>query len=419
MSGGASQNERKPVTQEGSSYPVAEDPMGANVLDGASVPTGAGLREAIDSTGVTLAKLDCLPDGLRTGYAVAPLRTGESVSFHKFSHALVVGGDEALVFIDTKGGRVCVQEASFLPSLVPYISLEPALKSPAYQDTTPERVIERSLLFLAGTGARAPYHWPHDGLTRLLAARKGNFDFSILIPSHDPSSSFIKESLQILGFPDDRIEYAHPHERIRAKEIWICEDLEASPTKHVTLLQELRTRMLTAVGCDPDLSRATSEGKKLYLSRQGSPTKRAIENGAEFATMAKSFGFHEQRMEQLTLADQIRLAATTTHVVAPHGAGLFHTLYMPGGTVVELFSVDETGRETNKPCWDRIIDVHRLEGRGIIWSALESTIVRKDDELKDRFTIVADLPRVISLIQNSYKAEPNRWNRIPLDPRHG
>jgi hypothetical protein len=209
------------------------------------------------------------------------------------------------------------------------------------------------------------------------------------------------------------VERLVPGERIRVDSLFIAEDLESHGAAQSVLLAELRARLMIAAECDP-YHACERAGEKIYLSRQGSPTKRAIENGDQFFDLAASRGFREVRMERLPLAEQIRIAASSDFILAPHGAGLFHALFMSRGEVLELFPVDADGHHTNEPCWERILDVHRLEGRSLGWRALESKIRRLHPQHRNQFTIVADVGRVADLLSVANASNRNQWCRIPI-----
>jgi capsular polysaccharide biosynthesis protein len=307
---------------------------------------------------------------------------------------------------------MCCVDSSLLPSIAHITLLPGVLTCPAMDREGNERVIDDPVLFLAGQGSRAPFHWPHDALTRLLAFEHSGESAQILVPSHLARSQFIQESLQLLGIPEDRIAYLNPNERIRAREVWLAEDLAPHEQKLNALLGMLRSRMLEAVECDPTRSLSRDEGRNIYISRQGAPAKRGVQNAEEFLALAQKFGFEEHRMETVSLRDQIRLAAETTRVLAPHGAGLFNTLYMSGGEVVELFPVDARGKETNTPCWQRLLDVHASHGRTVSWRAIESEIIRSSEKDLDFFSIVADLSKTESELRAPHAPPYNTWNRI-------
>jgi len=76
--------------------------------------------------------------------------------------------------------------------------------------------------------------------------------------------------------------------------------------------------------------------RKLYLSRQGN-SRRVLANEAEVAACAEAAGFALVQTETLSVADQIRLFAEASHIVAPHGAALANIGFcQPGAALCEL-----------------------------------------------------------------------------------
>jgi len=66
--------------------------------------------------------------------------------------------------------------------------------------------------------------------------------------------------------------------------------------------------------------------------------RRVVNEEALWAILA-GFGFQKVVMEDMALGEQIRLAASADNLVAPHGAGMVHCLFMPANSlVIELFS---------------------------------------------------------------------------------
>ncbi len=88
---------------------------------------------------------------------------------------------------------------------------------------------------------------------------------------------------------------------------------------------------------DPDA--APSPGprfRRIYVSRQDSPG-RPLVNEAEVAALVRRHGFEVVRLTGMDVAEQIRLFSASSHIIAPHGAGLTNLLYCrPGVTVLEL-----------------------------------------------------------------------------------
>jgi len=345
---------------------------------------------------------------------VARLPSGEELLLVGIPNATIFGKREPLVFTERGSARPCVFDCALLARDLEDRDLPLALKDLAHPGSVHERTIARPALFLAGPGAQEPYHWLHDALPRLLALEMSKLDVAIIVPAPTERNRFISESLALLGISPDRVECVKADERVLAHKLWIAEDLFSAPTKHSSLLQRLRSRLLTAAGSDPLKDPSLSDGRRLYLSRQGTPSKRGVENHDKLLSLLVPHGFTEYRMEELPLRDQIRAAAEATHIVAPHGAGLFHTLFMPGGHVVELYPVDENGRATHAPWWNRIIDVHEGDGRRLFWRALDSRIVRKLPTDPEGFSIEADLLQIDEFLLADARPLPNRWERYPL-----
>jgi len=353
-----------------------------------------------------------IPSEHLAGSTVAHLPGGESVRFTRVKDSLIVGPSEALVFLQGERGTMYCVDSSLLPCIAPLTFLPEVLSCPGMLLEPKERIVEEPALFLAGQASRAPFHWPHDALTRLLAFERTGESARILIPSYQANSRFIVESLRLMGVPEDRIEYIHPNERIRAKELWLSEDLAPHEPKLNILLEMLRTRMLEGAGCDPHRSIPSDEGRSVYISRQGAPEKRGIHNAEEFLELATRYGFEERRLERLSVREQVRLAAETTRVLAPHGAGLFNTLYMPGGDVIELFPIDSKGKDTNMSCWGRLLDAHASQGRSLSWRAIESAILPLSERELDKFHIIADLDKTESCLRALHSGSTNVWTRV-------
>lgn len=76
--------------------------------------------------------------------------------------------------------------------------------------------------------------------------------------------------------------------------------------------------------------------RKLFISRADSGN-RALVNEAEVAALAAAAGFTRVVLGGMPVAEQVRLFAEATHIVAPHGAGLANLVFCrPGTAVCEL-----------------------------------------------------------------------------------
>jgi capsular polysaccharide biosynthesis protein len=76
--------------------------------------------------------------------------------------------------------------------------------------------------------------------------------------------------------------------------------------------------------------------RKLYVSRQGN-RRRVLANEAEVALCVEAAGFAIVQTETMPVAEQIRLFAEASHIIAPHGAALANIGFcQPGAALCEL-----------------------------------------------------------------------------------
>jgi hypothetical protein len=243
------------------------------------------------------------------------------------------------------------------------------------------------------------------------------FDGHVVIPAESPS--FVSESLDLLEISASRRIPIKYDSIIVAKEAVFVEDLSQRPDVIPSLLEELRGKLLRAAFPSPEMRLP----QKVYISRQGCGEKRSIVNHSEIEKLLIGGGYAEKRFEEVSLREQIQIASHMEHVIAPHGAGMFHTLFMKGGTVIELFPVDPAdGNDTNDcRCWDHILRAHASNGREIRMLGIDTAIVRPDqsspdfNEKRDLFRLQGDASALQKAIQDVVFIEPNIWHRVTRD----
>lgn len=75
------------------------------------------------------------------------------------------------------------------------------------------------------------------------------------------------------------------------------------------------------------------KGKRVYISRKGASTRHIL-NEEEMIEPLKNIGFSIYHLEDMTVQDQIRLAASAEIITGPHGAGLTWTIFAKKETVL-------------------------------------------------------------------------------------
>jgi capsular polysaccharide biosynthesis protein len=101
---------------------------------------------------------------------------------------------------------------------------------------------------------------------------------------------------------------------------------------HPALLDAFDTIRHRALGGLP----ATQPWRRLYISRTDSGNRKLI-NEADVIGRAERAGFSVVLLSTLSVAEQVRLFAEASHILAPHGAGLTNIGFcQPGAVLCEL-----------------------------------------------------------------------------------
>jgi capsular polysaccharide biosynthesis protein len=191
------------------------------------------------------------------------------------------------------------------------------------------------------------YHWFLDSLPRLIAVedhtrRTGEVPL-LLVPAR--LSRWQAESLALLGIDPARLIHHRPVlrgglavRRLIATVSHRWQRLGDAPFDAASpwTIGQLRDRFATA----PQVGTGSGP-QRLYLSRRG-VRSRQVTNEEEVMGLLGAYGFVSVQTETLSLAEQISLFLSATHVVAPHGASLTNLLHARRCSVLELFQ-DEHG----------------------------------------------------------------------------
>lgn len=325
---------------------------------------------------------------------------GEGISVNVFTipGATIIGERYPLVFAPPHSTPAAVWESHLIRPNFDW-DLENNLNSSAWSEKARPTTLDTAVLFLAGPGTDNFYHWMHDCMPRLIAAQRAGIDAPILIPASSEKNSFIRESLSLLGIPDDKV-IEHPGGKVIAPAVILVEDLfyHTPIQAHHRLLNEVRERFLSAVGITPSAS-SSHATDRIFLSREGSGSTRTIINQIGVESLLSKHGFRKVQMEKLPLTDQIRLIANAAEVVAPHGAGLFHTLFMSNGHVIEFFpqhpeAAKDPSKKLVEPCWFRILACHAENGRSVTWEDIKCDVEMLSATDFNQYRLNVDLPQL-------------------------
>ncbi|HEX8559440.1 MAG TPA: glycosyltransferase family 61 protein [Pyrinomonadaceae bacterium] len=192
------------------------------------------------------------------------------------------------------------------------------------------RRVREPRLWVTDDWSHGYFHWLADALPRLYAAREAAREAVLLLPSGYERLEFVTSSLGLFGLRG--VEY------VGAGEVCVCDSLimptHAAPSGNYNepLTRELRDFVLAGCGVPAD----APASERVYVSRGRAP-KRKLANEREAVGVLEEFGFRVVHFEEHTFAEQVRLAASASHLVSNHGAGLTNILFMrPGARVLEL-----------------------------------------------------------------------------------
>ena len=201
------------------------------------------------------------------------------------------------------------------------------LKLAAYSATAREtRLVEKGL-FVTDEFSNGFFHWICDVLPRIEAAsNQENRKRTLMIPAM-ATFPYVAPSLEPYGFADVCI--LSWKEKIRCADLLIV--TQAAPTGNYrpSLMKALRSRFREHFGVG-------RPSRKLFISRSRA-LRRRISNEDQVEGVIVRHGFERVFLEELSFAQQVRLAGSAKVMVGNHGAGLANMLWMaPETTVLEL-----------------------------------------------------------------------------------
>jgi capsular polysaccharide biosynthesis protein len=204
-----------------------------------------------------------------------------------------------------------------------------------------------SYLWLWNLRAYNIWHWIMEALPKVIMAEEGGFDGYYIIPEVADHSGYISESLELIGITPKRIK-SYDGRPWRVERLYLPETMNGNRqiAKFPKIISTLRQRLIDAC------SQLSYSFDRIYIARANPNLSRRIKNELQMMDVLFKYGFHRIVMENYSLKEQISIAARANCLVAPHGAGMVHCLFMkPQSLVIELFPTTYIN-----PCMLPIID---------------------------------------------------------------
>lgn len=175
------------------------------------------------------------------------------------------------------------------------------------------------------------WHWMMDNLPKVMLAEQSGFNGFYLLP---PSSAvpWATESMKIVGIPAERVVYSDQRE-VQAERLYIPSYFCGFNAHHnIPFMKMYRDWVRAAISAD-----AIHGEERIFIGRRESAKVRRVVNQRDVEQVLQGHGVRTLYFEDLSLRAQLELACATKVMVAPHGSGLSHSLFMRERSVVIEF----------------------------------------------------------------------------------
>jgi capsular polysaccharide biosynthesis protein/tetratricopeptide (TPR) repeat protein len=198
----------------------------------------------------------------------------------------------------------------------------------------PLKQIEGSVAVLSGLSGNVYFHWMVDVLPRIELLRRSGRDLAeidwFLVNSCE--HQFQRESLRILGIPEEKVLESDRIPHIQATELIVPSFAGYLGWPSGWALDFLRQEFLRGIGV------RSNYPKRIYVSRSKARYRRVL-NEENVVEVLSQFGFVSILPESMSLEEQIAYFYHAEVIVAAHGSGLTNTIFCsPGTKVIELVS---------------------------------------------------------------------------------
>ncbi|MFN6495919.1 MAG: glycosyltransferase family 61 protein [Nostoc sp. DedQUE01] len=195
--------------------------------------------------------------------------------------------------------------------------------------------VDGTVAVLSAAGGKGYFHWMFDVLPRIHLLKQAEIDFSHIdkFLVNSLHLSFQKETLEILGIPEEKILESRKFPHIKAKQLVVPSLPGQTGNIPKWACDFLKTEIIGSSSYQK-----VGKGNLIYISRDRATVRRVI-NEDELVPFLKKFGFEVIFLEKMSVAEQALVLASASVIVAPHGAGLSNLVFCsPGTKVIELFS---------------------------------------------------------------------------------
>ncbi len=198
----------------------------------------------------------------------------------------------------------------------------------------PLKQIEGKVAVLSGLSGNVYFHWMVDVLPRIELLRRSGRDLAEIdwFLVNSCQHQFQRESLRILGIPEEKVLESDRLPHIQATELIVPSFAGYLGWPSGWAIDFLRREFLKGI------LPSCNYPKRIYISRSKARYRRVL-NEADVVEVLEGFGFVSILPESMSLQEQIAYFYYAEVIVAAHGSGLTNTIFCQAGTkVIELMS---------------------------------------------------------------------------------
>ncbi|WP_417684504.1 glycosyltransferase family 61 protein [Roseibium sp.] len=192
----------------------------------------------------------------------------------------------------------------------------------------------KSALWITDTWSHNYFHWLTDCIPRLHTTLKLFPEAQLYLPATLKRAGFLSQTLAAYSIQTPKfVDTSMP---VRFQEFLLPDHIVPTGNYNPALMKEIAARYIRHFSDDKPATR------RLYISR-AKAGMRHIVNEEDILPSLKEAGFEVLHCEDLGFIEQVKTFNEAEIVIAPHGAGLTNTLFMPAGSkLLEIFPRDDT-----------------------------------------------------------------------------
>jgi len=169
------------------------------------------------------------------------------------------------------------------------------------------------------------FHWLTDAMPRLMASKRIQNSYPVLLPDSYRDQVYIQQSLQLVG---SAVTYYNPKRKLAVKKLLLPSLTADTGNYNKEIINELRASLLRNF--------PQTGHRKIFISRKKA-AKRKIINEQEVINLLKFFDYEIHCFEDYSFLKQVEIMSQSGSLVGLHGSGLTNMLFMREmGRVLEL-----------------------------------------------------------------------------------